>query len=57
MPALIWVAFWSSMMGAATCWREAVLPTRPKLDGSDRSPRSAGRVAANDIHNLPGAEI
>jgi len=23
MPALLWVAFWSSMMGAAACWDDA----------------------------------
>ncbi len=23
MPVLLWVAFWSSMMGAAACWGEA----------------------------------
>jgi hypothetical protein len=22
MPVLLWVAFWSSMMGAAACWGE-----------------------------------
>ncbi len=22
MPTLLWVAFWSSMMGAAACWGE-----------------------------------
>ena len=30
MPALIWIAFWSSMVGAATCWQEAVMPDRAK---------------------------
>jgi len=23
MPVLMWIAFWSCMMGAATCWQEA----------------------------------
>jgi hypothetical protein len=26
MPALLWVAFWSSMMGAAACWDDAHRP-------------------------------
>jgi hypothetical protein len=26
MPALLWMAFWSCMMGAASCWHE-----QPKL--------------------------
>ncbi len=30
MPALMWVAFWSCMMGAATCWQEATLAVRVK---------------------------
>jgi len=30
MPALLWVAFWSSIMGAATCWGEARRPVRVK---------------------------
>jgi len=28
MPALLWVAFWSSMMGAAACWDDARRPIR-----------------------------
>jgi hypothetical protein len=28
MPALIWVAFWSCMMGAATCWQQPALAPR-----------------------------
>jgi hypothetical protein len=28
MPALLWVAFWSSLMGAAACWGEAGRPVR-----------------------------
>ncbi len=28
MPALLWVAFWSSIMGAATCWGETRRPAR-----------------------------
>ena len=34
MPALMWIAFWSCMMGAATHWQESVIPVRPK--GKDR---------------------
>jgi hypothetical protein len=30
MPTLMWIAFWSCMMGAATCWGEAIEPTRRK---------------------------
>jgi hypothetical protein len=28
MPALLWVAFWSSMMAAATCFGEVPRPIR-----------------------------
>jgi hypothetical protein len=28
MPALLWVAFWSSMMATAACFGEASRPTR-----------------------------
>jgi len=34
MPALMWIAFWSCMMGAATHWQESVMPARTK--GKDR---------------------
>ena len=38
MPTLMWIAFWSCMMGAATCWQEAVEPTRRKqTEQTDRS--------------------
>jgi hypothetical protein len=30
MPILLWVAFWSSMMGTATCWSEVSRPIRVK---------------------------
>jgi hypothetical protein len=28
MPVLVWVAFWSSLMGTAACWGEAPRPIR-----------------------------
>ncbi len=28
MPVLLWVAFWSSLMGTAACWGEAPRPIR-----------------------------
>ncbi len=28
MPVLLWVAFWSSMMGAAACWCDVRRPIR-----------------------------
>jgi hypothetical protein len=34
MPALMWIAFWSCMMGAATCWQEPAQVARVK--GADR---------------------
>jgi hypothetical protein len=44
MPTLVWVAFWSCMMGAATCWQDAEQPVRvkandrrdPAVKGTDR---------------------
>jgi len=36
MPALMWIAFWSSMIGAAACWQEAALPDRRKEQGERR---------------------
>lgn len=33
MPTLLWVAFWSSMMGAAACWGDE---RRPICKGSIR---------------------
>jgi hypothetical protein len=31
MPIFAWIAFWSCMMGAATCWQDAALPVRVKV--------------------------
>ncbi|HTZ02104.1 MAG TPA: hypothetical protein VMC05_07195 [Xanthobacteraceae bacterium] len=31
MPALLWVAFWSSLMGSAACWGESRRPVPCKL--------------------------
>ena len=28
MPALLWIAFWSNLMGVASGWQETVLPIR-----------------------------
>ncbi len=28
MPTLLWVAFWSSIMGAAACWDDVRQPIR-----------------------------
>jgi hypothetical protein len=39
MPALMWIAFWSCMMGAATCWQESAQLVRIK--GADRRDRPA----------------
>jgi hypothetical protein len=33
MPALMWIAFWSCMMGAATCWQESA--QRVGVEGAD----------------------
>jgi hypothetical protein len=30
MPALLWVAFWSSIMATASCWGEIARPVRVK---------------------------
>jgi hypothetical protein len=35
MPALLWVAFWSSMMATATCFGET--PIAPKNDDPSRA--------------------
>jgi hypothetical protein len=32
MPALLWVAFWSSMMAAAACLGEMPKPIAPKKE-------------------------
>ncbi len=31
MPALLWVAFWSSMMATAACWSEVSRPIPVKV--------------------------
>ena len=31
MPALLWVAFWSSLMGSAACWGETRRPVHCRL--------------------------
>jgi hypothetical protein len=36
MPALLWVAFWSSMMATAACFGEAAKPIAPKTKDSSR---------------------
>jgi len=28
MPALLWVAFWSNLMGVTMVWQETLLPSR-----------------------------
>jgi hypothetical protein len=40
MPTLIWIAFWSSLVGTAMCLQQAALPVRiktPKVKNDDRS--------------------
>jgi hypothetical protein len=32
MPALLWVAFWSSMMATASCFTGLSLPMAPKKE-------------------------
>jgi hypothetical protein len=39
MPALLWIAFWSNLMGVAMGWQETVLPIRVRVN--DRRDRSA----------------
>jgi hypothetical protein len=36
MPALLWVAFWSSMMATAACFGEMPKPIAPKKDERSR---------------------
>jgi hypothetical protein len=36
MPALLWVAFWSSMMATAACFGEMPKPIAPKKDDPSR---------------------
>jgi len=38
MPILLWIAFWSSMMGVATGWQETMLPIRVKVTGRRDQP-------------------
>ena len=46
MPTLLWVAFWSSMMGAAACW------------GDERRPIRKGSISEDSIKksNLSSGE-
>jgi hypothetical protein len=37
MPALLWVAFWSSMMATAACLGEMPKPIAPKKDDLSRA--------------------
>jgi hypothetical protein len=37
MPALMWIAFWSSLMGVASGWQETALPVR--VQAKDRRDR------------------
>jgi hypothetical protein len=40
MPALLWIAFWSTLMGVAMGWQETVLPIRVRVnDRRDRPTR------------------
>jgi len=38
MPAMLWVAFWSSLMATATCFGE--MSRQPPIDKSDRRDQS-----------------
>jgi hypothetical protein len=38
MPALVWVAFWSWMMGTTACWIEAPVPVKVKSQDRRRHP-------------------
>ena len=59
MPVLLWVAFWSSMMGAAgMLWRSATANSGGGAEETKAAERRlACRIAAIDIHHLSGAEI
>ena len=35
MPTLMWVAFWSCWIGAATCWQEAAHPLPVRVKRAD----------------------
>ncbi len=40
MPTLVWIAFWSSLVGTAMCMQQAALPVRAKtakVKNDDRS--------------------
>ena len=39
MPTLMWVAFWSNLMGVALGWQETMLPIR--VGAKDRRDRPA----------------
>ncbi len=39
MPVLMWVAFWSSLLGVTSGWQETVLPVR--IGVKDRRDRPA----------------
>jgi len=36
MPALLWVLFWSSLMGTAACWDESPRPVPVKAAKNTR---------------------
>ena len=36
MPALMWVAFWSWMMGSAACWNDQVVLARVQKNSNRR---------------------
>jgi hypothetical protein len=38
MPALMWVAFWSSLMGVVMGWQETTLPIRVRVKDRRDSP-------------------
>jgi hypothetical protein len=38
MPVLLWVAFWSSIMGAAACYGEAQQPIRAEAPKKRKLP-------------------
>jgi len=41
MPALLWVVFWSSIMGTAACWDEVRRPI--KAETLEKSDLASGR--------------
>jgi hypothetical protein len=42
MPALLWIAFWSNLMGVAMGWQETALPIRVRVKDR-RDPPFPGR--------------